>query len=62
MIKILIRGKGMRMRDISSAVRRGREAGTPKMGSGESEQDGLFTRNLTDPLIDNIHGKTSNKT
>ena len=52
----------MRMRDISSAVRRGREAGTPKMGSGESEQDGLFTRNLTGPLIDNILGKTWNKT
>ena len=24
------------------------------MGSGESEQDGLFTRNLTGPLIDNM--------
>lgn len=50
------------MRDISSAMRRGREAGTPKMGSGESEQDSLFTRNLTGPLIDNILGKTWNKT
>ena len=52
----------MRIGDISSAMRRGREAGTPKMGSGECEQDGLFTRNLTSSLIDNILGKTPNKT